>query len=664
MHLRPRFTLEACCAALGVLCLVLTVLLALVDLRILWVMVPLLAVVALLFWLLSRTITRSVARMVRSAGAQAPGQLGLEGLELPAALVDNHSVIWYNRAFCATILQGQEQVVPSLKAVLPGLDLEQCAQPKGQVLSVGEQTYAVHASQPAGSQPQDVRILYLLDETQLRWEAAEYSATRPACMLLEIDGYNELLADMKDSERARQIEAVNRVMEDYFAHTTGFLRRISDARYIAVVEERHMREMVAAKFDLLDQVRSLDCAVPMTLSIGVGRGGQTLHQCQELAQQSLDMALGRGGDQAAVKTPDGFAFYGGVSRSVEKRSRVKSRIIATALTDMIHQADSVIIMGHRLSDLDSLGSAIGVLSICKSMNVPAVIAIRREATLAQSLLQAFDRAGRGEDFIAPQKALDYITPKTLLIVVDTHIKGLLESREIYEKCRQVVVIDHHRKAVGHIEDAVLSFHEPYASSASELVSELIQYVNKGQSRPDPLEAEALLAGIMLDTRNFALHTGVRTFEAAAYLRKMGAMTERVKLLFNSSMEEYAAKCNLVESAHLYMGCAVSVSEGLPAGMDVAVPQAANDLLTIDGVGASFVAVQKGSDVTISARSMGAVNVQFIMEKLGGGGHLTMAGAQLKNTDIQTAEQKIRQAIAAYRADQEQAARQENGPQEL
>ena len=664
MHLRPRFTLEACCAALGVLCLVLTVLLALVDLRILWVMVPLLAVVALLFWLLSRTITRSVARMVRSAGAQAPGQLGLEGLELPAALVDNHSVIWYNRAFCATILQGQEQVVPSLKAVLPGLDLEQCAQPKGQVLSVGEQTYAVHASQPAGIQPQDIRILYLLDETQLRWEAAEYSATRPACMLLEIDGYNELLADMKDSERARQIEAVNRVMEDYFAHTTGFLRRISDARYIAVVEERHMREMVAAKFDLLDQVRSLDCAVPMTLSIGVGRGGQTLHQCQELAQQSLDMALGRGGDQAAVKTPDGFAFYGGVSRSVEKRSRVKSRIIATALTDMIHQADSVIIMGHRLSDLDSLGSAIGVLSICKSMNVPAVIAIRREATLAQSLLQAFDWAGRGEDFIAPQKALDYITPKTLLIVVDTHIKGLLESREIYEKCRQVVVIDHHRKAVGHIEDAVLSFHEPYASSASELVSELIQYVNKGQSRPDPLEAEALLAGIMLDTRNFALHTGVRTFEAAAYLRKMGAMTERVKLLFNSSMEEYAAKCNLVESAHLYMGCAVSASEALPAGMDVAVPQAANDLLTIDGVGASFVAVQKGSDVTISARSMGAVNVQFIMEKLGGGGHLTMAGAQLKNTDIQTAEQKIRQAIAAYRADQEQAARQENGPQEL
>ena len=499
-------------------------------------------------------------------------------------------------------------------------------------------------------------VVFLVELTELRATAAEYAASRPAYMLLEVDGYDILFNGMKDSEKARLMEGVNRTLEQYFGQTSGFLRRLSAGRYIAVVEERHMQQMVAGKFSLLDQIRALDDSQTITLSAGVGRGGATLAECQEMAQQSLDMALGRGGDQVAVKTRDGFEFYGGVSRSIEKRSKVKNRILATALADMIRQSDSVIIMGHKMSDLDCVGAAIGVLRICKIMDVPAIIAVRSGATLAGPLLRRFRDAGFGDDFTEPEDVLDTITKDTLLVVVDTYLTHLLESREIYERCRHVAVIDHHRKTMGYIENPVVLCHEPYASSASELVSEMLQYVGTREDKPTPLEAEALLAGIMLDTRNFALHTGVRTFEAAAYLRQMGAQTEEVKRLFASSMEEYAAKASLVENAVIHKGCAISVCGPLAPGLAVVVPQAANDLLGIEGVAASFVAVEKNGGVNISARSMGEVNVQVIMESLGGGGHLTMAGAQLKDCSAQRARELLISAVDAFRADQEKKAK--------
>ena len=655
MDKKPRFTLETYTAALACLCLILTILLGVQQPKLLWLLIPILCILALAFWLSGRYLRQAIARNVQcSVFDNSPVQASLAQLPLPVILLRGKTVVWYNEPFRQCVLGGQDVLLSPVNKILPGLELHQCATSAGQVLEQGGKRYNLFAS----VSQQELTVVYLVDETVLRQQAAEYLATRPVCMIIEIDGYAEQFSDLKDSERARLMEGLNLILENFIGRTTGFLRRINNARYIAVVEERHMKAIIDSKFDVLDKVRNLGGNVNLTLSIGVGRGGATLYQCQEMAQQSLDMALGRGGDQAAVKTPDGFEFYGGVSRSVEKRSKVKSRIIATALVDLIRQADSVIIMGHRMSDLDCLGAAIGVLNICKGLEVPAAIAIRREATLASSLLHVFERAGMEEDFIAPDVALDGITPSTLLIVVDTHIKALLESRDVYEACRQVVVIDHHRKALGHIDNAVLFFHEPYASSTCELVSELTQYAQSGKIKPSPLVAEALLAGIMLDTRNFALHTGVRTFEAAAYLRRMGAMTEHVKLLFNSTLQEYTAKSNLVEQADIYMGCAISVSSELPPNMSVAVPQAANDLLTIEGVGASFVAVQQGNGVTISARSMGAVNVQVIMEYLGGGGHLTMAGAQMKDTSIEEAEQRIRQAIARYREEQKKVAEEE------
>ena len=462
-----------------------------------------------------------------------------------------------------------------------------------------------------------------------------------------IDSYDELFTDMKDSEQAHELEAINRLLEEYFSTTTGFLRKVSNNRYIAVIEERDLHPMIEGRFEILDKVRALLPSGMLTLSIGVGHGGKTLAECQEMARQSIDIALGRGGDQAAVKTADGFEFYGGVSHGVEKRSHVRSRIIANALADQIRQSDSVIIMGHRMSDLDAVGSAIGVLRMCKMCDVPAVIAVQQGATLAGALIDTFIDAGESHNFIEPRETLSLITPDTLLIVVDTYQKYLLESREIYEKCKRVVVIDHHRMAVGHIDNPVLLYHEPYASSASELVCELLQFMPSADNIT-PLEAQALLAGIMLDTRSFALHVGVRTFEAAAWLRSRGAKTAETKLLFNTSKEEYEARAAIVESAYIYKGCAIALSQELPPEMSVVLPMAANDLLTINGVDASVVAVAKNGGVNISARSMGALNVQVILEGLGGGGHLTMAGAQLKDCTLKEAESRIRAEIDRYR----------------
>ena len=298
-------------------------------------------------------------------------------------------------------------------------------------------------------------LVYLINNTFYKDTLDEYTASRPAYLNIVIDSYDELFTDMKDSEQAHELEAINRLLEEYFSTTTGFLRKVSNNRYIAVIEERDLHPMIEGRFEILDKVRALLPSGMLTLSIGVGHGGKTLAECQEMARQSIDIALGRGGDQAAVKTADGFEFYGGVSHGVEKRSHVRSRIIANALADQIRQSDSVIIMGHRMSDLDAVGSAIGVLRMCKMCDVPAVIAVQQGATLAGALIDTFIDAGESHNFIEPRETLSLITPDTLLIVVDTYQKYLLESREIYEKCKRVVVIDHHRMAVGHIDNPVV-----------------------------------------------------------------------------------------------------------------------------------------------------------------------------------------------------------------
>ena len=642
-------------AALAVLCALL-VLVLLVQRPAIW---PVLLVLAVLWFALFgvfRCRVRSwVARWVCGGSFEkSKTQFSLEPLSQPAALLSGETVLWYNTEFRTRLMKGEALLVPRVQKVLPGLDLQEARKVSGQLLNLADGVWSAHSSTVPG-EAESMTLLVLNEETALRKVEAEYKASRPGYLVFLVDGYDDVFSDMLDSERARLLEGINRVLEDMIGRGTGFLRRVASGRYIAVVEERQLEQFAKRGYDVLDKIRALDPSVNLSISIGVGRGAKTLREAQDMAVQALDMAQGRGGDQAAEMTPDGFTFYGGVSHGVEKRSKVRSRIVADQLVKLIKEADHVVIMGHRMSDLDAIGSAEGVLRICKICDVPAVIAVRRDATLAGSLINALIAAGQEDDFIDPKGALPIISQRTLCIVVDTYQLGLVESREILEKCGKVAVIDHHRKGVGFIEKADLVCHEPYASSASELVTEFLQYVGDRDDKPNRIEAEGLLSGIMLDTRDFTLHAGVRTFEAAAALRRYGAETERVRQLFDVTMVEYNAKAALVEAAQMYKGCAISVGGELTPEARVAVAQAANDLLTIQGVDASFVAVPVGTGVNVSARSLGAVNVQVIMESLGGGGHQTMAAAQLKHITPEAARARIQTAIDQYRESQKKSA---------
>ena len=654
MKQKPRWTLEMLTASLAVLCglLVLVLLVqrptawpALLALVVLW------GVVVVLF---RCQLRKWVARWMCGGSFEGSKlQFSLEPLSQPAALLSGETVLWYNAQFRTRLLNGQDALVSRVQKVLPGLDLQQCRRQEGQLLTLADGMWSVHSSTVPGD-AESMTLLVLNEETALRKVEAEYKASRPGYLVFLVDGYDDVFGDMLDSERARLLEGINRTLEDMIGRGSGFLRRVASGRYIAVVEERQMEQFANRGYDVLDKIRALDPSVNLSLSIGIGRGAKTLREAQDMAVQALDMAQGRGGDQAAEMTPDGFTFYGGVSHGVEKRSKVRSRIVADQLVKLIKEADHVVIMGHRMSDLDAIGSAEGVLRICKICDVPAVIAVRRDATLAGSLINALIAAGQEDDFIDPKGALPIISQRTLCIVVDTYQLGLVESREILEKCGKVAVIDHHRKGVGFIEKADLVCHEPYASSASELVTEFLQYVGDRDDKPNRIEAEGLLSGIMLDTRDFTLHTGVRTFEAAAALRRYGAETEHVRQLFDVSMVEYTTKAMLVSEAQMYRGCAITVSGEVAPEARVAIAQAANDLLTIQNVEASFVAVQVGGGVNISARSLGAVNVQVIMESLGGGGHQTMAAAQLKHITPEAARSRIQTAIDQYREAQKKS----------
>ena len=351
------------------------------------------------------------------------------------------------------------------------------------------------------------------------------------------------------------------------------------------------------------------------------------------------MALGRGGDQVAVKKNESYQFFGGISKGIEKRDKVRTRVIAATLTNHVNNSSNVIIMGHRFSDLDSVGACIGMWSaMVKGLHRNAYICIDKQKTLAKSLVTSFEKAGFSSIFKTESEAYDLIDEHTLLIIVDTHSPNFVESKAVYEKCKRVVVIDHHRMMVNHIDNAVVFFHEPYASSACEMTTELVQYL--GDCSISRLESEAMLSGIMLDTKNFVLRTGVRTFEAAAFLRSRGADTVEVKRLFSNSIDTYKVKYKLVSEAEIFNYCAIASADSNIPDIRIASAQAADELLGIENVKASFVMYKTGKTVNISARSLGDLNVQIIMEALGGGGHQTMAACQLEGVSMDEAREKL------------------------
>ena len=450
MKHKPRWTLEMLTVSLAVLCALLTLVLLFQRPGIWVVLLALVILWGVCMVMFRYKLRRWMAQWVCGGTFEkSKTRFSLEQLSQPAALLSGETVLWYNEQFRVRILGGVDVLTSRVQKVLPGLDLQQCRQQSGQLLTFSDGAWSVHSSTVPGD-AESMTLLVLNEETALRRIEAEYKASRPGYLVFLVDGYDDVFGDMLDSERARLLEGINRILEDMIGRGNGFLRRVASGRYIAVVEERQMEQFANRGYDVLDKIRALDPSVNLSLSIGIGRGAKTLREAQDMAVQALDMAQGRGGDQAAEMTPDGFTFYGGVSHGVEKRSKVRSRFVADQLVKLIKEADHVVIMGHRMSDLDAIGSAEGVLRICKICDVPAVIAVRRDATLAGSLIDALCAAGQRDDFIDPKDALPIISKHTLCIVVDTYQVGLVESKEILEKCGKVAVIDHHRKGVGYI----------------------------------------------------------------------------------------------------------------------------------------------------------------------------------------------------------------------
>ena len=494
-----------------------------------------------------------------------------------------------------------------------------------------------------------VATTYWVETTEADHLREVYEASRPVAAILMLDNYEDLMKACEDTQRSAVLAQIDEKLQIWANAGQGILLKTDRNHYLFLFEEQYFQHFVDEKFSILDTVRAIRVAenIHPTLSIGIGKDSPSIPELYKNAKLSLEMALSRGGDQAVVRNQVDFAFYGGRTKATEKRTKVKSRVMANAFRELIADAGEVYIMGHSFADMDAVGAAAGICCAARKRGKQARIVIDREHTAAETLIARLDALPEYSGvFLTPAEAFLQMRADTLLVVVDTNRPDMVENPQLLESCNRVAVIDHHRRAATYIENAAFNFHEPYASSASELVTELLQYLVE----PTDLlreDAGALLAGIVLDTKHFTQRTGGRTFEAAAFLRRSGADTAEVQRLFQGDLKDMVTKYDIIRRAEMYRSnIAVSVVE--ESGVDrVAAAQAADDLLTLKGVQASFVIYAAEGAVLMSARSLGEINVQVILEALGGGGNSTTAGARIEDTDPESVRQQLIGVLDAY-----------------
>ncbi|WP_458122588.1 DHH family phosphoesterase [Paenibacillus sp. Z6-24] len=493
----------------------------------------------------------------------------------------------------------------------------------------------------------DERLIYVQDITEYADMRSRYDEERLAVGIVFLDNFDEASQGMDDQQRASLIARVATRITDWAKGYRIYVRRLSSERYLLLLNQKSLRELEQSRFVILDEIREMtaDLKVPLTLSIGIGFGTKTISELGELAQSSLDMALGRGGDQAAVKADQRLSFYGGKSNAIEKRTRVRARVIAHALRDLMLDSDQVLIMGHKIPDMDVIGAAIGMLKAADMYEVEAYIVLDNVNPSIEKMMDRISRDERLSDrFITPEDALNIMTERTLTVVVDTHKASMTIEPKLVDRSRRVVVVDHHRRGEEFINDAVLVYLEPYASSACELVTELLQYIHD-KVQFTTLEATSLLAGITVDTKHFALHTGSRTFEAAGFLRRNGADTVMVQQMMKEDLAEYIAKAEIIKRARvIHDHVALAVTGQGKQVPQLLIAQVADSLLNMNDIYASFVISERMDGlIGISARSFGKMNVQVVMERLGGGGHLTNAAVQLEG-GIADAEARLLEVL--------------------
>jgi len=498
------------------------------------------------------------------------------------------------------------------------------------------------------------RLLYFFDVTEQAEIEKLYYNERTVISYIYLDNYDELTQGMDDQTRSSLNNLVTSILNTWATNNGVFLKRVSSERFIGVFNEHILQLLEKGKFSILDEVRdtALKQNVPLTLSIGVGTGVSSLPELGIQAQSSLDLALGRGGDQVAIKQPNGkVKFYGGKTNPVEKRTRVRARVISHALRDLISGSDKVLVMGHKFPDMDAIGSAIGILKVAQMNKREGYIVVNKQE-IDVSVQRMMEEIKKNEDlyarFISPEQAYEIATDDTLLVVVDTHKPSLVIDERLLNQIENTVVIDHHRRGEEFVKNPLLVYMEPYASSTAELVTELLEYQPKN-GKIQMLEATALLAGIIVDTKSFTLRTGSRTFDAASYLRSHGADTILVQKFLKEDVDTYIKRARIIENVYFYHeGIVIARAEEEELSNQVIIAQAADTLLTMDGVNASFVISRRADNlVGISARSLGDVNVQVIMESLHGGGHLTNAATQLQNVSVEEAEGMLTAAISDY-----------------
>lgn len=593
----------------------------------------------------------------------------LRDLELPNALLDESGrVIWANRAFLQIV--GREKTENKMVSLffpaitpdkLPGeeqdeteLDFQQNDRDfhaRLKKIPLAEMVENSDIFECEGVYEGCLIAIYLFDETALKMALRENDNQSLAVGLLYIDNYEEALESVEEVRRSLLTALIERKVNKYFASIDGIVRKLEKDKFFFILRKQSLKVLQESRFDLLEDVKTVNIGNEMsvTLSIGIGVGGLSYAQNYEYARTSIDLALGRGGDQAVVKTKDGVSYYGGKSQRVEKNTRVKARVKAHALKEIVSSKDKVLVMGHRMMDVDSFGAAVGIYRIAKTLGRSANIVVNEISPSIKPMVDHFISHEDADELILINnvQAMELAGVNTCLVVVDVNKPSITECPELLKQCRSIVVLDHHRQSEEVIENATLSYIESYASSACEMVTEIIQYVESGLKLKST-EADCLYGGIVIDTNNFTSKAGVRTFEAAAYLRRNGADVTRVRKMFRDEVTDYRAKAEAISKAYIFKDIfAISTCEPKEVQSPTVVgAQAANELLDITGIKASFVLTDCNQMVYISARSIDEMNVQIIMEKLGGGGHLNVAAAQLKDVSLEEAKECLEQTLAA------------------
>lgn len=606
----------------------------------------------------SGRIKKSFSEYVKMVTSQREGMSSdaISKFPLPMAVLQiNGQISWYNDLF-SEMLGSSDLYNIVISDVMPDLKWSEILKSNGSIYTYAG--YKGHKYNVVGDiiksvdstpeKPEYTVLLYFIDKTEIEALRKRYDEDKIDMAIISIDNYEELIQKMDDSQFQQTMATINKYISSWVQESKGVIKKTERDRYIVLFEHKWLKEYIQKKFDILAKVRGIgeETKMPISLSIGVGVGGSVLEN-EEYARGALDMALGRGGDQAAVKDPAQYNFYGGIAKDYEKSTRVKTRAFALAFKDFVENSDKVIFMGHTNADYDSFGAAVGLQGAVRAMGKKPYIVMDSSPAVSELEREVRDVEAYEGMLITPDEAEEIITMNTLLVILDTHRPSMLPAPELVDKTTKVVLIDHHRKSTEFLTNISLIYHEPYASSTCEMATEILQYIDSAK-KMSTFEAKALYVGMVIDTKNFTVKTGVRTFEAASYLRRFGINTSETRHLLNVGIDDYVRRAELIKASKLmYDGILVTQATEAYPNIRVMASQTADEMLNLAGIKAAFVLYPAEGSICVSARSLGDINVQEIAEIFGGGGHSTVAGAKLSAKQPDVAMEIVEDAITKY-----------------